>query len=157
MREQCVLSFRHDIWWGEEIQRNFSELPNLMWFCEGYFLPVRNPPISCSLLITKNVSVPLSRSAYFLADLQHSRRSRTLKGRKKTLKWECFISPQVASTRNTNSTGSFAPNCASLYLIWNLWGSCCSYGHKKDAPAESTRAILRSCRRRWMAVLGVVV
>lgn len=83
VREQCVLSFSHDIWWGEEIQGDFSELPNLMLFCEEYFLPVRNPPISCSLLITKNVSVPFSRSAYFLADWQRSWRSRTLKERKK--------------------------------------------------------------------------
>lgn len=46
VREQCVLPFSHDVLWGEEIRRDFSELPNLMQFCEGYFLPVRNPPIS---------------------------------------------------------------------------------------------------------------
>lgn len=94
VREQYVLSFSHDIWWGEEIQGDFSELPNLMLFCEEYFLPVRNPPISCSFLITKNVSIPFSRSAYFLAGWQHSWRSRTLKERKKNIKWEVFISPQ---------------------------------------------------------------
>lgn len=137
MGELCVLSFSHDIWWGEEIQRDFSMLPNFMQFCEGYFLPVRSLPISCSLLITRNVSVPLSRSAYFLADSQCSRRSRTLKGRK-NIKWEDFTSPQLAPHQKGQQHWllcSFAPSCTFSCLIWDLWGSSC-----KQVPASATPA-----------------
>lgn len=126
-----------------------------MLFCKGYFLPVRNPPISCSLLITKNVSVSLSRSAYFLAGLQHSRRSRTMKGTKKReIGWFQQSSTPI---RKTSSTDSCALNCASFCLIWDLQGFCCNYGCKKGAPAESTRAVLRSCRGRWVSVPWVVI
>lgn len=118
-----------------------------MLFCKGYFLPVRNPPISCSLLITKNVSVSLSRSAYFLAGLQHSRRSRTMKGTKNhKIGW---FHQSSAPFRKTNSTDSCAPNCDSFCLIWDLRNFCCGYGCKKGAPDESTRAVLSSCRGRW--------
>lgn len=75
----------------------------------------------------------------------------------RNIKWEGFISPQLAPARKTSSTGSSAPNCASLCLLWDPWGFCCNYEHKKDALAESTRAILRSHRRRWTAALGLVV
>lgn len=107
---------------------------------------MKNPPISCSLLITKNLSVSLSRSAYFLAGLQHSRRSRMMKGTKNhEIGWLHQSSTRIRKT----STDSYAPNCASFCLVWDLRGFWCNYGCKKGALDESTRAVLRSCRGRW--------
>lgn len=126
-----------------------------MLFCKGYFLPVRNPPISCSLLITKNVSISLSRSAYFLAGLQHTRRSRTMKETKtREIEWFHQSSTPI---RKSSSPDSCAPNYASFCLIWYLSSFCCNYECRKGAPDEITRAVLRNCRGRWASVPQVVI
>lgn len=134
VRELCVLSFSHDTWWGKEIQRDFPTLPNFMQFCEGYFLP----PISCSLLITRNVDTFLSLGRPTSWQTHSAPKEVGTLKEGKNIKREDFISPQLAPHQKGQQHRllcSFAPTYIFSCLIWDQWGSSC-----KQDPASTTPA-----------------